>query len=193
MAEPSLIHDYIAALARQLPGPIVEELADGLDQAYRSYLSRGLPADTAARAAATDFGEPWVVVAAFAEADPARRHARRLLIVGPAVGACWGAALITARAWTWPVPEAGRVMFGLSLLAVIALLAYASLSRRFRSVRSAAIAGMAGICVLDASLLGAAVSMTAQNKLATVVAAIASVLRVAYAMRSLHRVGSRLG
>ena len=32
MPEPSLIGDYLAALAAQLPAPIVAELADGLDQ-----------------------------------------------------------------------------------------------------------------------------------------------------------------
>jgi hypothetical protein len=38
-------------LAAQLPGPIVEELADGLTETYRSYRTRGLPADAAAEAA----------------------------------------------------------------------------------------------------------------------------------------------
>ena len=192
MAEHSMIRDYLASLARQLPGAVVEELADGLDQAYRSQLGRGLPAETAARAAVAEFGEPRVVIAAFADASAARREARRLLIAGPAIGACWGAALVTAKAWTWPVPAAGRVMFGVCLLAVIALLAFASLSRRYRTVRSAALAGLAGICLLDAAMLGAAVSMAAEIRLPMALAAVTSVLRVTYAARSLRRLGSRL-
>jgi len=186
MAEPSVITDYLAALARQLPGPVVEELADGLDQAYLSGVRSGLPADAAASTAVAEFGKPHVVVAAFTEAIPARRDARRLLIAGPAIGACWGAALITARAWTWPVPAASRAMFGASLLAVITLLAFASLSRRYRPVRFAAMAGLAGVCVLDASLLAMAVSMAAV-KLPLALATVASALRVAYAARGLRR------
>jgi hypothetical protein len=47
-SEPRLIRGYLQVLAAQLPGPIVEELADGLTETYRSYRSRGLPADAAA-------------------------------------------------------------------------------------------------------------------------------------------------
>ena len=50
-SEPRLIRGYLEALAAQLPGPIVEELADGLTGTYRSYRSRGLSADAAADAA----------------------------------------------------------------------------------------------------------------------------------------------
>ena len=41
-SEPRLIRGYLEVLAAQLPGPIVEELADGLTETHRSYLSRGL-------------------------------------------------------------------------------------------------------------------------------------------------------
>ena len=37
-SEPRLIRGYLEVLAAQLPGPIVEELADGLTETYRSYL-----------------------------------------------------------------------------------------------------------------------------------------------------------
>ena len=42
-SEPRLIRGYLEVLAAQLPGPIVEELADGLTETYRSYRTRGLP------------------------------------------------------------------------------------------------------------------------------------------------------
>ena len=93
MPEPGLIDRYLAALSAQLPAQIVEELADGLNQTHRRYLGQGLDAGAAAEAAIAEFGEPPVILGAFTRASPARRTARRLLATGPAVGACWGAAL----------------------------------------------------------------------------------------------------
>jgi hypothetical protein len=55
--------------------------------------------------------------------NPARRAARRLLVAGPAVGGCWAAALITARAWDWLLPLPARILPGLALITVISLLA----------------------------------------------------------------------
>jgi len=48
--------------------------------------------------------DPQVIIAAFTQLSPARGAARRLLATGPLAGACWGTALITGRAWTWPIP-----------------------------------------------------------------------------------------
>jgi hypothetical protein len=133
MAPPRLIGDYLAELAAQLPAPIVAELADGLDQTRRRYLDQGLSADAAAAAAVAEFGDPRVVIAAFTRASPARRAARRLLATGPLVGACWGAALILNRAWTWPVlPIGARILIGAALITVIGLLAAAAFGRRYR-------------------------------------------------------------
>ena len=124
MAEPGLIRDYLAALAAELPAPVVAELADGLEQTHRHYLGQGLDPGAAARAAVAEFGEPQVVVAAFTSASSARRAARELLVIGPVVGACWGAALILNRAWTWPVlPVGARILIGTGLITVIGLLA----------------------------------------------------------------------
>ena len=109
MAEPGLIRDYLAALSAELPAPVVVELAGGLEQTHRHYLGQGLDPDAAARAAVAEFGEPQVVVAAFTSTSPARRAARKLLAIGPVVGACWGAALVINRAWAWPVPVGVRV------------------------------------------------------------------------------------
>ena len=58
MPEPSLITEYLGVLARQLPGPVIEELADGLDETYRRHLVLGLAPDAAAAAAAGRL--PWL-------------------------------------------------------------------------------------------------------------------------------------
>ena len=140
-------------LDAQLPAPIVEELADGLDQTRQHYLTQGLDPGTAAAAAVAEFGEPGVIVAAFTRLSPARRAARRLLATGPVAGACRGTALITSRAWTWPVPAAARLLFGVALITVIGLLAVAAFGRRYRPVGRAGAAGCVGITALDTALL----------------------------------------
>src|SRR5262249_51675621 len=65
MAEPSLTGDYLAELSACLPASIVAELADGLEQTHRHYLSQGLGVDAAAKATLAEFGEPEVIVAAY--------------------------------------------------------------------------------------------------------------------------------
>jgi len=118
-AEPGVIRDYLAALRSQLPAPVVDELADGLEEARQRHLRLGLPADNAARAAVTEFGEPSVVIASFARVNPGRLTARSLFRIGPAVGGCWAAAgcigtgtldaavvvgvMLAAPSLTWPV------------------------------------------------------------------------------------------
>jgi hypothetical protein len=151
---PGLIGDYLAALSADLPGGIVEELADGLEETCRRHISQGLDPDAAARAAVAEFGEPRVVVAAFAQASPGRSAARRLLAAGPVVGMCWVLVLITGRAWRWPVPVATPVVIGITLITVISLLAAAAVGRRYRPVCRAAAAGCVGTAILDAMMIG---------------------------------------
>ena len=100
MPGSGLIASYLDALSRQLPGQVVEELADGLEETYRRHLGLGLAPDAAAEAAVAEFGDPELIAAGFTRAHPARRAALRLLAAGPAVGLCWAVALITSRAWT---------------------------------------------------------------------------------------------
>jgi len=152
MPGPGLISDYLAALSADLPGRIVDELADGLDESYDGYLGQGLAPDAAARAAVADFGEPRRIVTAFTDASRGRKTARRLLAAGPAVGMCWAVVLITARAWQWPVPIVARVLFGVALIAVIGLLAAAAVGRRYRWVCRAAAAACVGTAILDAAM-----------------------------------------
>lgn len=153
MPGTSLIGDYLTALSAQLPAEIVEELADGLEQTRLHYLEQGLEPDAAAGAALAEFGQPDVIVAAFTRLSPARRAARTLLATGPAVGACWGTALITSRAWTWPVPVAARILLGIVLITAIGLLTAAAFGSQYRSVGRAGTAGCAGITALDAAML----------------------------------------
>jgi hypothetical protein len=185
MAEPSLIREHLAALAGQLPAPIVEELADGLGQTYRHHLSQGVAPDAAAVASIAEFGEPQVIVAAFTRASPAQRAARRLLAAGPAVGACWAAALVTSRAWTWPVPVMARILIGAALITVTGLLAAAALGKRYRPVGQAATAGCAGIAALDATLLIAAPLAARPIIWPLVLAMAASAARITFTARAI--------
>jgi hypothetical protein len=185
MAEPRLIRSYLAVLAAQLPAPIVEELADGLTETHRSYLRQGLAPDRAAESAVAEFGEPRAIVAEFARVNPARRAARRLLGIGPVVGACWTVALITSRAGSWPVPLLARILIGLALVAIIGLLAAAALSTRYRLAARAGIAGCIGIATLDAVLITGAALADASLTWVMVGAMVASTARIAFAARSL--------
>ena len=185
MPEPRLIRSYLAVLAAQLPAPIVEELADGLTETHRSYLRQGLAPDRAAESAVAEFGEPRAIVAEFARVNPARRAARRLLGIGPVVGACWTVALITSRAGSWPVPLLARILIGLALVTIIGLLAAAALSTRYRLAARAGIAGCIGIATLDAVLItGAALAGTSLTWV-MLGAMVASTARIAFAARSL--------
>ena len=82
----SLIAGYLDTLSGQLPRPVVEELAGGLEETYRRHLSLGLTPDAAAAAAVAEFGAPELIAAQFARAHPARRAARHMLATGPLVG-----------------------------------------------------------------------------------------------------------
>ena len=186
MSGPGLIDGYLAELSADLPGRIVEELADGLDETYRRYLGQGLAQDAAARAAAAEFGEPRVVMAAFTDASRGRRTARRLLAAGPGVGTCWAIVLITARAWQWPVPVVARVLFGIMLIAVIGLLAAAALGRHYRPVCQAAAAGCVGTAIVDAAVTGTVLVTAPALAWPIAVAVALSAGRSTFALRNFH-------
>ena len=191
MPEPRLIRDYLAVLAAQLPAQIVEELADGLAETYQSYLRQGLTPDLAAESALAEFGGPHVIVAEFAQVNPARRGARRLLLAGPAVGGCWAAVLITGRAWAWPIPLPARIGFGLVLLTVIGLLAAAALGTRYQAAARAGIAGCLGITAIDTIAITGAVlaSPTVTPVIAGAMAA--STARIALSVQALRPILTR--
>jgi hypothetical protein len=188
MPGTSLIGDYLTALSAQLPATIVEELADGLEQTRLHYLEQGLDPDAAAGAALAEFGEPDVIVVAFTRLSPARRAARRLLATGPAVGACWGTALITSRAWTWPVPVAARILPGVVLITAIGLLTAAAFGSQYRSVGRAGTAGCAGITALDAAMLATVTLASPVLIWPLILAMAASAARLTFTARALRPV-----
>jgi hypothetical protein len=188
MRGPSLIAGYLDALAGQLPGPVVEELADGLEETYRRYLGLGLTPEAAAQAAVTEFGDPGLIAAAFTRTHPARRAARRLLAAGPVVGACWAVALVTGRAWTWPVPVAVRIVLGAALVAVVALLAVAARGIRYRPVGRAGTAGCVGTAALDGFMIIGVLAADPAARWAVAVAVAASAVRLGLTVRLLRPV-----
>ncbi|HEU5426142.1 MAG TPA: hypothetical protein VFU74_04685 [Actinocrinis sp.] len=186
MAESRLIRDYRASLARRLPGTIVDELIDGLEQTYQRHLGAGLGQDVAAREALAEFGDPHTLMELFAAEASARRTARSLLATGPLVGACWATLLITARAWDWPMPTLARAGFGLLLCAVIALLAVAARTGNYRRGRHAATLACLGLVTLDATL-GAALLRSAMHGWLVLLAA-AGCARITFTVRALRRI-----
>lgn len=188
MAEAGVITGYLAALSAQLPAPVVEELADGLDQTCQRYLDQGLTPAAAARAGIAEFGAPELILAHFTRLSPARQAARRLLASGPAVGGCWAIALITGRAWSWPVPVAARLLLGIALAIVIGLLGVAAVGTKYRSTRRAATAGCAGITALDAAMLLTATIAVPAVAWPVIPALAASATRLTFTARALRPV-----
>jgi hypothetical protein len=187
VAGHQLIDAYLLALARRLPGDAVDELADGLTETYLRHLSSGLDADTAAGAAINEFGQPGQVVAAFVRYSPGRRVARVLLCTGPAVGICWGAALVVSHAWTWPVPIPVRLAFGLTLLAIVAsLVAAATGLDSYRRTRLAAAAGL-GLIALDTGVLSSVVLVAPPFVWPLALAIPASLIRITLTARAMPR------
>jgi hypothetical protein len=185
MPGPRLISDYLTELS-DLPERIVEELADGLDETYGRYLGQGLDQGAAARAAVAEFGEPRRIAAAFIDASSGRKTARRLLAAGPAVGLCWAIVLITARAWTWPIPVGARVLFGVMLITVFGLLAAGAFGRRYRLVCRAAAAACAGTVFLDTTMACTALVITPALAWPVVVAVVLSTARAGFALQNLR-------
>lgn len=186
MAGSGLITGYLKVLAERLPGPVVEELADGLDETYRRHLKLGLAPEAAAAAAVAEFGAPELIAAEFARAHPARRAARRLLMIGPVVGGCWAVALVTGRAWAWPVPVTVGLVPGLALLAIVALLAISALSTRYRPAARAGMAGCIGTAALDTAMISVVLTEDPAITRAAIIAMTASIVRVGLNARLLH-------
>ena len=131
------------------------------------------------------------MVGEFTRQAPARRAARLLLATGPVAGACWAAALILSRAWTWPVPAAARLSFGAVLLLAVLVLAVAATSRHsYRRTRLTAAAGPV-ILALDATAVAAAVLAAPALTVALGIAAGASLGRIAFTAWTLPRLAAR--
>jgi hypothetical protein len=188
MASHRLIEEHLAVLADRLPADAVAELTDGLVETWRHQLATGSPPDTAARAAIAEFGDPDRITRAFVAQAPGRRTALALLATGPLVGMCWGASLVAARVWTWPIPTVGVAVFALALLAVAATLAAAATSRRSYRRTRLGTAGGAGLVVLDALMLVAVITVAPVLVWPMAVAIPASLARIGLTVRcGLHR------
>ena len=189
-SEPRLIRGYLDTLAARLPASVADELADGLTETYRFHRSRGLAPSAAAEAAVAEFGPAEEIAAGFTPVNPARRAARRLLGIGPAVGACWVAALLTSRAGrsltAWTAPGPAWVIAGLTLASLIALLAVAARGRRYRLATATGVAGCIGYAALDLALIIAAAFLLAPVGWVTAVAMAASAARIAVTARLLR-------
>lgn len=191
MAEPGLIADYRSALARRLPAPLVDELADGLADTYQYYVDTGLSPDRAARTALAEFGDADTIAMAFAVNAPARRAARALLAMGPVTGACWAVALLSEHAGRWTLSDPATAGLAAGLAAIIGLLACAARAGSYRLGRRAMTAACLGLIALDCSLIAAVTAPGAvQNRLVALAVA-AGAGRVWFTARALRRV--RLG
>jgi hypothetical protein len=186
-----LIAGYVTGLHRRLPAALADEAADGLIETYEHHLAAGAGELEAARAALADFGDLAMVVGEFTRQAPGRRAARLLLATGPAVGACWAAALILSRAWTWPVPAAARLVFGAVLvLAVLALAAAATSGHNYQRTRLTAAASPV-LLVLDVTAVAAVALAAPALTVALGTAAGASLARIAFTAWTLPRLAAR--
>jgi uncharacterized membrane protein len=186
-----LITGYLTGLRRSLPATVADEAADGLIETYEQHLAAGVGDQQAARAALADFGDLAIVVGEYTRQAPGRRAARLLLATGPVAGTCWTAALVSSRAWTWPLPAAARLAFGAALLlAVLLLLAAATSRHSYQRTRLAIIASPV-IIALDATAV--AIALTAAPALTPVllIAMALSLSRIAVTTQVLHRLAAR--
>ena len=126
MSGSGLIAGYLGALSRQLPGHVVEELADGLEETYRRHLSLGLAPEAAARAATAE-AAPTRAAGLSAYADATVLAHRKLLPGALSAADGRAAGLHTAVRHERVLSAVGTVvaiLLGLALLglAVLALL-----------------------------------------------------------------------
>jgi hypothetical protein len=191
MASHQLIDTYLTELAGGLPADAVDELADGLLETWHHHRDRGLGPTAAARTAIAEFGTARQITDAFVAQATGRRTARMLLSTGPIVGVCWGASLMAARVWTWPVPAAAAASFAITLLAAVACLVAAATSRHsYRRTRLGDI-GAAGLVALDVAML-VAVPLAAPALVWPMALAVpASLCRVGITLRRLPGVFAR--
>ena len=131
------------------------------------------------------------VVHAFVANAPGRRTARLLLATGPLVGLCWGAGLVTAHAWTWPVPTTAAVGFAAALITVAGTLLVAATGTGSLRRTRLGIAGSLGLFVLDVTMLAAVVLMAPVLSWPMYAAIPASLARMVFAVRSIPAIRGR--
>jgi hypothetical protein len=185
-----LIAGYVGGLHRSLPAALADEAADGLTEAYEHHLAAGAGDQEAAQAALAEFGDLPTVIAEFTREAPGRRAARLLLATGPAVGACWAAAMIAGHAWTWPVPAAARLGSAAALVLAVLALAIAAASRHsYRRTRTSAYA-IPLILALDVTAVTVALAAPTLTWALRIAMAV-SITRIAFTARALPRLLAR--
>lgn len=186
MAGHELIDTQLAILAHRLPAQAVEELADGLAEAYAAHLAELGRPDAAARATIAEFGDAETIIAAFFRDSPWRRTAMALLATGPIMALLWGLTLICARMWTWPIAPPLRIAYGLALAAtVLTLLSVVREKRAYRRTQTATLFAATALILLDACMLAVALAATPPAPpWPLALAAPASLLRVIFTIRA---------
>lgn len=185
MAGHQLIERYLAELDGKLPATAVEELADGLIETWHHHMRLGMHRDLAAQSAIAEFGTPQQVTHAFITHAAGRRVARLLIATGPLFGVCWGASLITAQAWTWPLPRPAVALFAAALLAVVACLTLAATTRHHYHRTRLGNTGAVGLAILDAAMLAAVLISAPELVWPMAIAVPASLLRIGITVQSL--------
>jgi hypothetical protein len=187
MASHQLIDSYLDELASRLPADAVDEIADGLHEAWRHHLDRGVAPAEAAQAAIAEFGPPTLVAHAFVDNATGRRTARLLLATGPVVGISWGGSLLIARVWTWPIPAPAAGVFAAALLTVVGCLVMAATSRHdYRRTRLGHV-GAAGLVALDTAAIATVLLAAPTLAWPMAIAVAASLARMGITLRHARR------
>ena len=174
-----LLAAHLSELAVQLPGDLVEEMADGLLATYDRLTVTCPTPDTAAAAAVAEFGDAGTIAREFRRVAPGRHLARLLLATGPPVGACWAATLISEHAWRWPVAAPLKVLFAALLAVLVASLVAVSLARySYRRLNHFAAGAGLGLLAMDATLLTTLIALSPSLEGPPLLAVMASGARI---------------
>jgi hypothetical protein len=100
---------------------------------------------------------------------------------------CWASALIASKVWTWPIPHPVAALYAVALLATVAaVLVAATAGHSYRRTRLGGVAAVV-IVLLDLAMIGAVSAFVPTVAGLTLVAILASLVRVGFAVRWLRR------
>lgn len=211
-----LIDAYLADISGVFPGPgrrradLLAELRSGLLDAFDSHSASGLPADSAAEAAISEFGDPRELAAAFCPdltAALSRRLATALALAAAPIGLLWAFAaqasdhgLRHGVSWSavglLPVPFTAAAAIICAAVALATAVVTGRAARRLprlpRIAPAVAAVGGFGTAASDLAILVLLVHQlaTAPDQLAPVPVAVATIVtltRLVMAPRAAHR------
>lgn len=199
------IDAYVRAVDQRIPSGLrwgrrrmLLELHDGLEDAERYYVEKGIRPDAASQRAVTESGPPGAVAEAFARQlaeTTAKRSTIALLASGPMVGMMWAAGLIPGRPPTEMLvefPALGPVIAISIIFAILTLVMTgpARLRPGYRGGaphRTAAVAWSAAGIGDAVILVSAAVSLvTAPTEVALIPVCVAACLSLGRAALARH-------